>query len=155
MANGQYGYDTGFENQTTWDQSWQDQFGDGGQAGDWGFDSSGKMTEGIDGSAMSNVGANAADGGYWGDSFGTFDKTLGTLGKGLGAVNSLAQLGLGFAALGVMKDEMKIKQEKWDEARKELKFMQNTRKNLTASYMGNKKPSGNMSASQSKTMGMF
>ena len=79
---------------------------------------------------------------WFGDSFGSLDKTLGTIGKGMGAVSSIANVYLGFKALGLAEDELNIKKDQWAMAKQELKHMQATRKRLTASYMGRKSPGG-------------
>lgn len=73
---------------------------------------------------------------FMGDSFSTLDKTLGTVGKITGAASSLAQIGVAFKSLGLAEEELDIKKDQWAMAKGELKHMQNTRKKLTASYMG-------------------
>lgn len=74
-------------------------------------------------------------GGFFGDSFKDLNSTLGTAGKLLGGFSSLAQIGLGFKALGMADDELDIKKDQWKESKAELNHLRATRKRISDSYM--------------------
>ena len=85
----------------------------------------------------------------------TMGTDLGGILKGgssiLSGISSIAQIGLGFKALGIADDELDIKKDQWDMSKKELQHMQATRKKLTAQYAGKSNQPGSGSAQLAKT----
>ena len=81
-------------------------------------------------------------GSFWGNSFSNFNNSLSSIGKIAGIGSSLAQTYVGLAALGIAKDELAIKKDKWNMAKQEIKHMQATRRRLTSSYMNGGKGVG-------------
>ena len=79
---------------------------------------------------------NLANQDSWLGKGGVADTTLGTFGKIGGAAASLGQIYVGLKSLDIANQELAIKKDQWDMSKKELQHMQDTRKKLTASYMG-------------------
>jgi len=73
----------------------------------------------------------------WGKG-GSVDQGMGIASKGIGMASSLGQLYVGLKSLGIAEDELDIKKDQWAMSKAELQHMQETRKRLTSSYMGNK-----------------
>lgn len=80
--------------------------------------------------------AGDAGGGFFGDSFSNLNNSLGTIGKIGGGISSLAGIYSGFKMLGMAEDELDIKKDQWSMAKEELQHMQESRKRITAGYMG-------------------
>jgi hypothetical protein len=71
-----------------------------------------------------------------GDSFSNFGNTMNTLGKIGGGLSSLGNLYLGYKSLDMAEDKLDMLKEQHEASMAELRHMQETRKRLTASYMG-------------------
>jgi len=127
LANGQWGWN----NDVT-------QFAPGGVTDAMGIGSDKQLNayDGTGGYDLSKVNQPGGSSGWLGDSFSDFNKSMGSVGKIMGGVSSLANIYLGFKALGLAKEELGIKKDQWAQAKQELNHMRATRKRLTASYMG-------------------
>jgi len=128
LANGQWGW----SNDVT-------QFGSGGVTDAMMIGGNDMKLQGFDGTGgydLSKVNQPGGSAGWLGDSFSNFDKSMGSVGKIMGGVSSLANIYLGFKALGLAKEELGIKKDQWAQAKQELNHMRATRKRLTSSYMG-------------------
>lgn len=88
------------------------------------------------GSTAGGVSSLAGDTSWMGDSFSNLNNSLGTLGKISGGISSLAGIYSGFKMLGMAEDELDIKKDQWNMAKQELQHMQESRKRITAGYMG-------------------
>lgn len=88
------------------------------------------------GPAIGGASSLAGDTSWMGDSFSNLNNTLGTLGKIGGGISSLAGIYSGFKMMGMAEDELDIKKDQWKMAKEELQHMQESRKRITAGYMG-------------------
>jgi len=85
------------------------------------------------------------DVGRMNSTMGKIDQGLGSFGKLTSGLASLGSIYIGLKSLGIAEEELAIKQDQWKMSKAELEHMQNTRRKLTASYMGNRHTPGRSS----------